>query len=73
MKTRSLPAIPDAQAVRDEAVQSLIANLGIGRAAVFIRTSMAGRTDYVRTRERLFAGQTVDSLSASIVKARRKN
>ena len=72
MKTRSLPAVPDAHAVREEAVQSLIANMGIGRAAVFIRTSLSGRTDYVRTRDQLFVGQTVDGLSARIREARRK-
>lgn len=70
MTKATMPVIPDVESVRKDAIESLIRNLGIGKASFFIRERMSGKTDYVRTKRRLFREKNVDALYARIVRDR---
>jgi hypothetical protein len=54
--------IPDSEQVRIEATQTLVEQLGIAKAAFFIRDNLAQKTDYAAIKKQLF-----DKLSAAEV------
>ena len=47
-------AIPDSEQVRTEATEALIEQLGIAKAALFIRNNLAQKTDYMAIKKQLF-------------------
>ena len=58
MATAKKIIVPSAEEVRIEALKTLIQRMGITKAAVFIRESLAQKTDYLEVKDRLFSGKT---------------
>ena len=48
--------MPDGEQVRSEALQTVISQLGVAKAAFFIRENMSGPTDYLKLKGDLFKG-----------------
>ncbi len=58
--------IPSSDEVRIEAVQTLIRRMGTTKAAIFIRETMSQKTDYLKTKDELFAGKSAAQLYEEI-------
>jgi hypothetical protein len=59
-------AVPTSDAVKSEAIKVLIEQLGIGKAAFFIRETMAQPLDYLKLKDQLFGTMTVSDVYAEI-------
>jgi hypothetical protein len=66
MSSFSPPIIPNSSSVRSEAVNILVQQLGLGKAALFIRENLSQPTDYLELKEQLFGEMTVDQISQEI-------
>jgi len=66
MPTAKNLKIPSGEEVRSEAIQMLIKKMGITKAAIFIRENMTQKTDYLKTKDELFAGKSVAKLYEEI-------
>lgn len=62
--------VPDAEAIKSEAVTVVIASLGLSKAAFFCRQHLAQPTDYLEFKEKAFANESVADLTARIVAER---
>ena len=60
--------VPSSEEVRIEAVQTLIKRMGTTKAAIFIREAMSQKTDYLKTKDELFAGKSAAQLYEEIKK-----
>jgi len=60
--------VPSSEEVRIEAVQTLIKRMGTTKAAIFIRETMSQKTDYLKTKDELFAGKSAAQLYEEIKK-----
>jgi hypothetical protein len=60
--------VPSSDEVRIEAVQTLIRRMGTTKAAIFIRETMSQKTDYLKTKDELFAGKSAAQLYEEIKK-----
>ena len=60
--------IPTANQVRIEAITLLVDNLGLEKAAMFIREQYSQKTDYLLVKERIFNNKSVDEIYADIKK-----
>jgi hypothetical protein len=68
MLTAKKLMVPSSEEVRSEAVQTLITRMGITKAAIFIRESMAQKMDYLKAKDELFAGKSAAKLYGEIKK-----
>ncbi len=68
MPTAKNLRVPSSEEVRIEAVQTLIKRLGTTKAAIFIRETMSQKTDYLKTKDELFAGKSAAKLYKEIKK-----
>ena len=68
MPTAKKLMVPSSEEVRSEAVQMLIKQMGITKAAIFIRENMAQKMDYVKVKDELFAGKSAAKLYEEIKK-----
>jgi hypothetical protein len=66
MPTAKNLIVPFSEEVRSEAVQTLIKRMGITKSAIFIRNIMSQRTDYLKTKDELFAGKSAAQLYEEI-------
>jgi len=60
--------IPDSEQVRTEATETLVKELGVAKAALFIRDNLAQKTDYLSIKERLFNKMPAAEIYARIKK-----
>ena len=58
--------IPDSEQVRTEATETLVKELGVAKAAIFVRDNLAQRTDYLTIKDRLIGKMTAEKIYASI-------
>ncbi|HEX2770665.1 MAG TPA: hypothetical protein VHN12_15420 [Geobacteraceae bacterium] len=58
--------IPDSEQVRTEATKTLVKELGIAKAALFIRDNLAQKTDYLSIKEHLFGKLTAAEIYTQI-------
>jgi hypothetical protein len=58
--------VPSSEGVRNEAVRMLIKRMGITKAAIFIRETMAQKTDYLETKRELFRDKSAAELYKEI-------
>jgi hypothetical protein len=65
-----LLTIPIGADVRAEAVRALIKDLGLTKAAMFLRETVAGKADYVQIKKDLFAQRNVADLYQEIIEQR---
>jgi hypothetical protein len=70
MPALPLPSLPNDQEMQREAIETLVDNLGIAKAAIFLGNFLWQPTDSVRLKDQLFAGETVDSLYEKILEWR---
>ena len=68
MPTAKNLIIPSGEAVRSEAIQTLIKKMGITKAAIFIRGNIAQKMDYLNAKDKLFAGKSAAQLYEKIKK-----
>lgn len=61
--------LPKNDAVKAEAVQTVIERMGITKAAIFLRETMSQPTDYLALKQKLF-GKTSASELYSTIKAK---
>jgi hypothetical protein len=67
MKTlRKNIKMPDAEQVRAEAMQTIVQQLGVAKAAFFIRETLSGPTDYLKLKSDLFKGLTTTEIYEQI-------
>ena len=52
------PLLPRSSDVRAEAIRTLVRELGITKAAFFIRENLSSTVDYLAIKEDLFGGKT---------------
>ena len=71
MPTAKNLIIPSGDAVRSEAIQTLIKKMGITKAAIFIRENMAQKIDYLKAKDELFVGKSVARLYEEIKKRKK--
>ena len=64
--TLQFPSLPQNSELQQEAIEILIQQMGIAKAAIFISDTFWQPTDYLEIKERLFEGETVASLYAKI-------
>jgi len=60
--------VPSSEEVRSEAVQTLIKQMGITKAAIFIRENMAHKEDYLKIKSELFGQKSATQLYEEIKK-----
>ena len=61
------------QKILQEGESILIEHLGASKAARFLSAWRQGSADYLKIREKLFEGETVDSLYEKVVKFEKAN
>ena len=54
--------IPNGDQIRSEALQTVISQLGVTKAAFFIRETLSGPTDYLKLKNDLFKGLTATEI-----------
>lgn len=55
-------SLPDIKVLKSEAIEAIVKNLGITKAAFFIRETISQKTDYLEIKERLFGSKTAAEL-----------
>jgi hypothetical protein len=55
-------SLPDIKILKSEAIEAIIKNLGITKAAFFIRETISQKTDYLEIKEKLFGSKTAAEL-----------
>jgi len=68
MPTARKLTVPSSEAVRSEAVQMLIKQMGITKAAIFIRENMAHTEDYLKIKGELFGKKSAAQVYEEIRK-----
>lgn len=58
--------LPTGGQVKTEAVQTIIERMGITKAAVFLRETMAQPVDYLELKEKMFATTSATEIFAAI-------
>jgi hypothetical protein len=66
MLTAEKLTVPSGEEVRSEALQTLIKRMGITKAAIFIRETMAQKVDYLKIKEDLLEGKSIAQLYEEI-------
>jgi hypothetical protein len=71
MLTAKKLMVPSSEEVRSEAVQMLITRMGITKAAIFIRETLSQKMDYLKVKDKLFAGKSATKLYEEIKKSKK--
>lgn len=58
--------MPDAEQVRAEAMQTVVQQLGVAKAAFFIRETLADPTDYLKLKDDMFKKLTATEIYEQI-------
>jgi hypothetical protein len=58
--------------VKGEAIDTIFKNLGLTKAAIFIRENLSQKIDYLETKEKIFGDKSAEQLYKSIVDWRDK-
>ena len=64
--------LPDMKVIKNEVIDAIVKNLGITKAAFFLRESMSQKTDYLEMKEKLFGNKTAKELFNEIVAQKAK-
>lgn len=67
MTTKTI-IIPKSEEVKSEAIEMMLKQLGIAKAAFFIRETMSQKVDYLKVKEKLFEKKTSSDLYKEIKK-----
>ena len=65
-------SLPDIKILKSEAIEAIIKNLGITKAAFFIRETISQKTDYLEIKEKLFGSKTAVELYNEIIEWKTK-
>lgn len=68
MLTAKNLTVPLSEEVRSEAVQTIVKQMGITKAAIFIRENMSQKTDYLKIKSGLFGMKSANELYEEIKK-----
>jgi len=69
MITAKKMIVPRTEDVKCEAIQILINNLGITKAAFFIKENLSQKTDYLAIKKQIFAEKTAAEIYQEIKKS----
>ncbi|MFA6054634.1 MAG: hypothetical protein WC769_04585 [Thermodesulfovibrionales bacterium] len=61
-------ALPDIRVIKSEVIDTIVKNLGITKAAFFIRENLSIKTDYLEIKEKLFGSKSASELYNEISK-----
>jgi hypothetical protein len=64
--------LPDMKVIKSEVIDAIVKNLGITKAAFFLRESMSQKTDYLEMKALLFGNKTARELYSEIVTKKSK-
>jgi len=64
--------LPDMKVIKNEVIDAIVKNLGITKAAFFLRESMSQKADYLEMKEKLFGNKTAKELFNEIVAQKAK-
>ncbi|MEK6681010.1 MAG: hypothetical protein AABY79_03500 [Nitrospirota bacterium] len=65
-------SLPDIKILKSEAIDAIVKNLGITKAAFFIRETISQKTDYLEIKEKLFGKKTAAELYNEILEWKTK-
>ena len=68
MDTTKTIEIPTTNQVRIEVITLLVDNLGLTKAAIFIREQFSQKTDYLLTKQKIFNDKSVDEINVDMEK-----
>jgi len=66
--TVKIESLPDTKLLKSEVIEAIINNLGITKAAFFIREAISQKTDYLEIKKKLFGKKTAAELYGEISK-----
>ena len=66
-----LPPLPNSQEIRQQAIYTLINQLGIAKATIFLGELLWQPTEYLQIKDQLFATETVTNLYETILAQRK--
>ncbi len=69
----NFPPLPRNAEVHREAIETLIAQMGIAKAAMFLGDTLWQPTDYLEIKDQQFADETVASLYEKVLLWRQQN
>ncbi len=58
--------VPKISEIRVEGIKAIIEQLGIAKAAFFLRESMSQKVDYLKIKEQMFSNKTAREIYAEI-------
>lgn len=65
-------SLPDIKILKSEAIEAIVKNLGITKAAFFIRETMSQKADYLEIKEKLFGKKTAAEIYNEIIEWKAK-
>lgn len=63
----NLPSLPRSRDLHQEALNILIENMGIAKAAIFVSDTFWQPVNYLETKDQLFANETVESIYEKVI------
>jgi hypothetical protein len=63
----NLPSLPRSRDLHQEALNILIDNMGIVKAAIFVSDTFWQPINYLETKDQLFANETVESIYEKVI------
>lgn len=63
----NLPSLPRSRDLHQEALNILIENMGIAKAAIFVGDTFWQPVNYLKTKDQLFANETVESIYEKVI------
>ena len=70
--TTKTSTLPDTKFIKSEVIDVIVKNLGITKAAFFLRETMSQKTDYLEIKKKLFGDKTARELYKEIIKSKLK-
>jgi hypothetical protein len=64
------PSLPSQSSLNHEAIQTLIEHMGIAKAVMFLSDKLSQPTDYLQIKDRIFGGETTESVYQKVIEWR---
>lgn len=70
--TTKASTLPDTKYIKSEVIDVIVKNLGITKAAFFLRENMSQKIDYLEIKKNLFGNKTARTIYKEIIKSKTK-
>lgn len=64
--------LPDIRGLKTEVIEGIVKDVGITKAAFFLREVMFQKTDYLKIKDKLFGGKSSEELYSEISEWKKK-